>query len=64
MKRTYVIYDSRALQDIDSATVLQSGLESLQEAKICAKDFAPCVIYSYSPDGRMLTDEKFELSVK
>lgn len=69
-KRVYVIYDERAISDTDYASIYVAGAESLKEALQDAKDFKPCVIYSYeegkfSKDGGTeLVDERFEKYVQ
>lgn len=65
-KRIYIVYDERAMQDSDEASVYVAGAESLEEARKDAEDFKPCVIYSYAEgrfskkNGHELTDPKFE----
>jgi len=60
MKRLYIIYDGRAMANVDDATVMET-CDSLKEAKEDMKDFGDgCVIYSYLKKGKELVDERFE----
>lgn len=66
-KRIYIVYDERAMQDSDEASVYVAGAKSLEEARKDAEDFKPCVIYSYAEgkfinkkNGHELIDKKFE----
>jgi|GEM_PF-5863705 len=69
-KRIYVVYDERAMQDPDEASVYVAGAESLKEALDDAEDFKPCVIYSYAQvkigkkGGHELVDERLEKYVQ
>lgn len=69
-KRIYLVYDERAMYDVDEATVLVASGDSLAEAINDAQDFAPCVIYSYTETGEkhkggpVIGDERFEMYVE
>lgn len=56
MSRLYIVYDGRAMYDVDSASVFTTA-NSLKEAREDAKSYGEGVIYSYAEDG---TDEQFE----
>lgn len=57
-KRIYIVYDERAMYDVDEASVYETA-DSLEEAK--ATDFVPSVVYSYAiGKGNILTDARFE----
>jgi hypothetical protein len=63
--RCYVIYDSRALEDVDSATVMEvcseADGEALEYAIAAAPDYGHCVVYSYADTGLdLLVDPKLE----
>ncbi len=60
MKRIYVVFDQRALQDPDDASIYVAGARTLKQALKDAKGFEPCVIYSYKENGKYLEDQKFE----
>jgi hypothetical protein len=61
-QRKYVVYDMRAVVDVDSAEVLCMA-SSLEEAKDDADMFGGGVIYSYEESGKDLIDERFEAKV-
>lgn len=61
-KRRYIIYDERAMLDVDEAEVL-GVCDSLSEAKRDAKELGyNAVIYSYRVEGDTLVDEQYEWS--
>ena len=59
MTRVYVIYDARALEDVEQATVM-SVAETLDEAIEEAPDYGQCVVLSYVRVGVLLEDERRE----
>ena len=63
MDKLYIIYDWRALSNVDKATVYRTE-NSLKKAIESAKDYGGGVIYSYNIKGKKLVNEKFEISVR
>ena len=65
MKRLYIIYDGRAIDDTDSAAIMVT-CDSLKESRGWKGDFGNgCVIYSYAikkknKQTNELVDERFE----
>lgn len=60
MKKLYIVYDARAMYDVDEALVLTTA-ESLKEAIEDAKDYGEVVVYSYDiGKGNTLINPKFE----
>lgn len=51
--KLYIIYDERAMYDEDKAMVLDTA-DTEKEAHIAAEAFAPCVIFQYTKNGRIL----------
>lgn len=63
IKRTYILYDLRAMSEgTDEATILSTG-GTLQELMEDAKSYGGGVIYSYSDIDGTLMDERFETIV-
>jgi len=63
MKKIYVIYDYRALTDVDNATIYGTE-DSLEEAIESAQEDCGGVIYSYDIENKKLINERFEISVE
>lgn len=59
MTRLYIVYDARAMYDVDAATVFTTA-DTLHEARRDAKGYGGGVIYSYKKNGQILDDERFE----
>jgi hypothetical protein len=61
MKRTYILYDSRAADGMgtDEASVFVV-CETEKEAISYCGDFGGMACYSYKDDGKNLTDERHE----
>lgn len=60
MKRLYIVYDGRAIDNTDDAAVMVT-CDSLKEARSYKGDFGDgCVIWSYAKKGEELVDERFE----
>ena len=59
MKRTFIIFDSRALTDVDHALVM-SVAKTRAKAISEARSYGPCVVLSYEERDGKLVDEKRE----
>ena len=59
MVRVYVLYDERALEDVDGSTVLESFL-TWKEARERSERMAPCVCYSYEVIGKEFLNGRYE----
>ena len=60
MKRIYIIYDGRAIDNTDEAAVMVT-CDSLKEARSYKGAFGNgCIVWSYTKQGKKLTDERFE----
>ena len=62
LSREYIIYDERAMLDVDEASVL-GVCDSLGEAKRDVKDLGyNAAVYSYKREGGKLVDQQYEWS--
>jgi predicted RNase H-like HicB family nuclease len=57
MTKMYLIYDGRAWNDPDDATVLDTA-DTLKEARQAVKEWPDACIYEYDVQGSELKNEK------
>lgn len=58
--RHFILYDGRAMTDTDSATAIEAGIYSIEEAKASAPDYGGVACWSYREERSQLVDERFE----